>query len=82
MKWILGSKYFTAKIVKLTDIVRHPKTKKGLKYSLSVWELRHINWCRSITQALKALTLDMFVVRKLLYLLEKTECEYLDVWNK
>jgi len=36
MKWILGSKYFTVKIVKLTDIVIHPNTKKGQKYSLSV----------------------------------------------
>ena len=43
MKWILGKKYLTAKTVKLTDIVIHPKTKKGLKYSLSVWEFRHIN---------------------------------------
>ncbi len=45
MKWILGSKYFTAKIVKLTDIVIHPKTKKGLPVRMVVkaYKLVQIN---------------------------------------
>ncbi len=81
MKWILRLKYFTANIVKLIHIVIHPKLKKEQKYSLAVWELRHINSCRLITQALTALKLDIIVARKLLYLLEKTGCEYLDVCN-
>ena len=81
MKWVLRLKYFTANIVKLIHIVIHPKLKKEQKYSLAVWELSHINLCRLITQALTALKLDIIVVRKLLYLLEKTGCEYLDVCN-
>ena len=76
MKWILRFKDFTANIVKVIHIVIHPKPKKELKYGLAVWESRHINSCR-----LTALKLDIIVVRKLLYLLEKPGCEYLDVFN-
>ena len=71
MKWILGQKYFTAKMVKLIDIVIHPKTKKEQKSSLAVWELRHINSCRLIIQALRAFKLDMLAVIKLLNILGK-----------
>ena len=81
MKWVLRLKYFTANIVKLIHIITHPKTKKEQKYSLAVWELRHLNLCRLITQALTALKLDMIVAGKLLYLSEKTGSEYLDVCN-
>ena len=78
MKWVLRLKYFIANIVKLIHIVIHPKPKKEQKYSMAVWELRHINLSRLITQALK---LEIIVVRKLSYLLEKTGCENLDVCN-
>jgi len=81
MKWILRLKDFTADIVKLIHIVIHPKPKKEQKYNLAVWESRHINSCKLITQALTALKLDIIVVRKLLYLLVKPGCEYLDVCN-
>ena len=81
MKWILRFKYFTANIVKLIHIVIYPKPKKEPKCGLAVWELRHINSCRLIAEALTALKLDIIVVRKLLYLLEKPGCEYLDVCN-
>ena len=72
MKWILGKKYFGAKMVKLIDIVIHPKTKKEQKSSLAVWELTHLNSCRLIIQALRAFKLYMLAVRKLLNILRKT----------
>lgn len=81
MKWVLRLKYFTANTVKLIHILIHPKPKKEQKYSPAEWELRHINLCRLITQALTALKLDKIVARKLFYLFEKTGRDYLDVCN-
>ncbi|ONI45664.1 hypothetical protein AN642_00160 [Epulopiscium sp. SCG-B10WGA-EpuloA2] len=57
------------------------KLKKEPKHSPTGWALRHIHSFILITQALRALKLDMLAIRKLPYLLEKPLYEYFDAYK-